>query len=107
MFCGSGFTWGGWHMGGWFMPGLFILIIFGVFAWFFLKRQPTAGTPTLSCPNCSGPLQANYFRCPHCGETLKHNCPNCSRVMEHNWSYCPYCNEPQSSNAAQQADLNR
>ncbi len=107
MFCGSGFTWGGWHMGGWFMPGLFILIIFGAFAWFFLKRQPTTTTPTLSCPNCSGTLQVNYFRCPHCGETLKHNCPNCSRVMEHNWSYCPYCNEPQSSNAAQQTDLNR
>jgi hypothetical protein len=99
MFCGSGFTWGGWHMGGYFMPGLLILILFGAFAWFFLKRQQTVIVSTSSCPKCSGNLQASYFRCPHCGETLKHNCPNCSRVIEHNWSYCPYCNEPQTSNA--------
>ena len=107
MFYGPGFMWGGGHMGGWFMPGFLILIIIAVVAWTLLKRQPTAVIPTLRCPNCSGSLQASYFRCPHCGETLKHNCPNCSRVMEHNWSYCPYCNEPQVSDPPKHADLNQ
>lgn len=98
MFCGPNSILSGWHMGGWFMPGLLMVMFFAIVLWLFFRRQPTPITPTLSCPKCSGSVHATYFRCPHCGETLKHNCPNCSRVIEHDWSYCPYCNENQSIN---------
>lgn len=46
------------------------------------------------CPTCNGVIQEAYFRCPHCGATLKHNCPVCSRVVEQIWRYCPFCNQP-------------
>lgn len=95
MFCNYGFSWGGWHFGGWFMPGLFILIIIAIIFWQMQKR-PTVVAPHLSCPKCSGSVQASYFRCPHCGEALKHNCPNCSRIIEYDWQFCPYCNEHQT-----------
>jgi len=97
--CGPGSFGYGWHMGGlggWFMPGLFILILFGIFVWRLMRRQPTPFAPALSCPECAGGIQASFFRCPHCGKTLKHNCPNCSRIIEHGWSYCPFCSEVQS-----------
>jgi RNA polymerase subunit RPABC4/transcription elongation factor Spt4 len=97
MFCGSGSSWGGWHMGGWFMPGFFLLVIVGIIVWLVVRRQQSPVLPSLNCPSCSGHINASYFRCPHCGESLKHNCPNCSRVIEHDWSYCPYCNENQAS----------
>ena len=99
MFCGPGSAWGGWHMGGWFMPGFFMLLLFAVIVWLLWRRQSAPVTPMLSCPKCSGNIHAAYFRCPHCGDSLKHNCPNCSRIIEHDWSYCPYCNEDQSSTA--------
>lgn len=97
MFCGPGSAWSGWHMGGWFMPGFFMLIIFAAVIWLLFRRQQAPAIPTLSCPKCSGGIHASYFRCPHCGDTLKHNCPNCSRVIEHDWTYCPYCNENQAT----------
>ena len=94
MFCDSGFGINGWHMGWWFMPGLFLIFIL-IVIWFFYKREQPLAIATQKCPKCSGAIQESYFRCPHCGETLKHNCPNCSRVMEHDWTYCPHCNEKQ------------
>ena len=94
MFCDSGFTFNGWHMGWWFMPGLFITVIL-IAAWFFYRREQPQVVAIQKCPKCSGETQASYFRCPHCGESLRHNCPNCSRVMEHDWAYCPHCNEKQ------------
>lgn len=97
MFCDSGFTWNGWHMGGWFMSGFFILLIFAIVLWWLFRHQQPQVVAPLSCPKCSGGIDTSYFRCPHCGETLKHNCPNCSRVIEQDWAYCPYCNEKQSS----------
>jgi len=96
MFCDSGFGWNSWHMGGWFIPGLFLTIIL-IAVWFFYKREQPQVVATGKCPKCSGETESSYFRCPHCGETLKHHCPNCSRVMEHDWAYCPHCNEKQSS----------
>ena len=99
MFCGPGSAWSGWHMGGWFMPGFFMVIFVAAIIWLIFRRQPTPAPHGLSCPKCSGAIHATYFRCPHCGDTLKHNCPNCSRIIEHDWSYCPYCNESQSTNA--------
>ncbi len=104
MFCGPGTAWGGWHMGGWFIPGLLLLILFAVVAWLLLRRQPSAARPTANCPKCSGSIQAAYFRCPHCGETLKHNCPRCSRIIEYEWSYCPYCNEDQATTTGKTGD---
>ena len=88
-------------MGGWFMPGFFMLIIFAIIIWLVLRNRTGATQstiPTASCPKCSGTIQASFFRCPHCGETIKHNCPNCSRVIEHDWTFCPYCNENQAAN---------
>ena len=96
MFCDSGSGWYGWHMGGWFVPGFFLLLVL-ITVWFFFRRQQRQLIATDHCPKCSGEIQASYFRCPHCGETLKHNCPNCSRVMEHDWAYCPHCNEKQET----------
>lgn len=96
MFCGPGSALSGWHFGGLFMPGFLILMVIAFLFW-QLSRKQTTITHTLSCPKCSGGVQATYFRCPHCGETLKHNCPNCSRIIEHDWLYCPYCNENQAT----------
>jgi RNA polymerase subunit RPABC4/transcription elongation factor Spt4 len=95
MFCGPGYGWSGWHVGGWFMPGFFMLILLAVLAWLLFHRQPQPAAPAASCPKCSNGILASYFRCPQCGETLKHNCPNCSRIIEQDWAYCPYCNENQ------------
>jgi RNA polymerase subunit RPABC4/transcription elongation factor Spt4 len=89
-------------MGGWFMPGFFMVVVVAVILWLIFRRQP-APAPTqqaLSCPKCTGGVHASYFRCPHCGEALKHNCPNCSRIIEHDWSYCPYCNEHQQGSVS-------
>jgi len=102
MFCGPGSAWSGWHMGGLFMPGFFMVVVVAVILWLIFRRQP-APAPTqqaLSCPKCTGGVHASYFRCPHCGEALKHNCPNCSRIIEHDWSYCPYCNEHQQGSVS-------
>lgn len=95
MFCGPEYSWGGWHVGGWFMLGFFILIFIAIIAWLLFRRQPSPVGTDLRCPKCSGGILASYFRCPYCGETLKHNCPNCSKVIEKGWAYCPYCNENQ------------
>jgi len=89
-------------MGGLFMPGFFMVVVVAVILWLIFRRQP-APAPTqqaLSCPKCTGGVHASYFRCPHCGEALKHNCPNCSRIIEHDWSYCPYCNEHQQGSVS-------
>ncbi len=93
MFHGPGSMWGGGHMGGWFMPGFFMLIILVLLVWLALRRQPAAGPAALHCPQCSGEVQASYFRCPHCGVSLKHNCPQCSRIVAQDWAFCPHCGE--------------
>lgn len=80
------------------MPGLFILILLAFLAWLTLRRPATAH-PISKCPQCSGGIQASFFRCPHCGTALKHNCPNCSRIIERSWSYCPFCSEAQTAEA--------
>lgn len=96
MFCGPGSAWGGWHMGGWLVPGFFMMIFAVLILGLIFKRQSAPAPHDLKCPKCSGAIYATYFRCPHCGENLKHNCPNCSRIIEHDWPYCPYCNEQQT-----------
>jgi len=75
------------------MPGFFILIFIAIIVWLLFRRQPYPVGTALACPKCSGGILPSYFRCPHCGETLKHNCPNCSKVVEQNWSHCPYCDD--------------
>ena len=80
-------------MGGWFMPGFFMLIILGLLVWLAFRRQSATGPSILRCPQCSGEVQASYFRCPHCGVSLKHNCPQCSRIVERGWAFCPHCGE--------------
>ena len=107
MLCGPGSGWSGWHMGGWFMPGFFMLILLAVILWLVFRRQPQPAIPTLSCPKCSGGILASYFRCPHCGESLKHNCPNCSRIMEQEWTHCPYCNENQGATESSVSTVNK
>lgn len=97
MFCGPGSVWGGWSLGPWFMPGLLLLVFVGILVWLSQRRQTSTEIPRLACPACTGPIQNSYFRCPHCGEALKHHCPNCSKVMQQDWAYCPYCQEDQAS----------
>ena len=100
--CGPGTGWGGWnmggwHFGGWMFPGFFILLLFGFVLWLLLRRPATPAVATLHCPKCSGSIQPVFFRCPHCGEALKHHCSNCSRIVEHDWAYCPFCNQAQTT----------
>ncbi|NOY13081.1 MAG: zinc ribbon domain-containing protein, partial [Deltaproteobacteria bacterium] len=72
-------------------PGLFLLAVISGAGWLWSRRnasrEPAGGT----CSRCGGKVQEVYFRCPHCGDTLKHNCPGCSRVVDQNWDFCPYC----------------
>ena len=96
MFCGHGSAWGGWSLGPWFMPGLLLLVFVGLLFWLFQRRPTSPDSATLGCPACSGNVHSTYFRCPHCGEALKHHCSNCSKVMQRDWAFCPYCREVQA-----------
>ncbi|WP_157471680.1 double zinc ribbon domain-containing protein [Desulfuromonas sp. DDH964] len=91
MFCGSGWS-NGWFFSGWIVPGLFLLALLGGAAWLLSRRTPASGLAPKACPRCGGSVQEVYFRCPHCGDTLKSNCPGCSRVVDQAWDYCPFCN---------------
>lgn len=96
MLCGPGSMWGGWSLGPWFMPGFLLLAFIGILVWLSQRRQASNDGARLACPACSGAIQHTYFRCPHCGEGLKHHCPNCSKVMQQDWACCPYCREEQT-----------
>ena len=100
MFCGHDSAWGGWFLGTWFMPGL-LLVFVGLLFWIFQQRKTSSNGATMDCPACSGKAHSSYFRCPHCGEALKHHCPNCSKVMQWDWAFCPYCREDQAPLKAQ------
>jgi uncharacterized membrane protein len=90
MFCEPGWS-GGWLFGGWIVPGAFLLILLAGAVWWLSRGTPAKAQATEACPNCSGPVQQVYFRCPHCGDALKGHCPGCSRVVERAWDFCPYC----------------
>jgi len=92
MYCAPGWS-GGWHWGVGLFPGLLILTLLGFGIWLLVRRRPGSATVRGLCPHCSGEILPVFFRCPHCGETLKRNCPACSRVIEHGWTFCPYCSQ--------------
>jgi len=96
---------GGWFpgFGGFFTIGIFVAITVFIIA--LLRRGATKGSPEAFCPGCAGPIDRAYFRCPHCGETIRHNCPACSRVMEQGWAFCPYCSEPLSRKSDTETSL--
>jgi hypothetical protein len=78
------------------MPGFLLLVFIGILVWLPQRRQSSSDGASMKCPACSGGIQNTYFRCPHCGEGLKHHCPNCSKVMQQDWACCPYCREDQT-----------
>ena len=59
----------------------------------------------IQCPICNGVIQEVYFRCPHCGATLKHHCPACARVVEQAWPDCPFCNQPLKRSGRSDTDM--
>jgi hypothetical protein len=79
----------------WWLPGIgVVLLILGlVIIGLLVRNTRRPKVNDASCPNCSGGIQNVFFRCPHCGETLKSNCPGCSRVVESGWVCCPHCAE--------------
>jgi hypothetical protein len=79
----------------WWLPGfgLVILILGLVIIGLLVRNTRQTKIYDASCPHCSGGIQRVFFRCPHCGETLKSNCPGCSRVVESGWTCCPHCTE--------------
>ena len=46
------------------------------------------------CPACSARVEADYVRCPQCGQELKNLCPACGQPVEHTWKVCPRCGSP-------------
>jgi hypothetical protein len=73
-----GFSPLGWILGGLLRLGFWVLVIAGVVAlvrvlW---RSQPAATTPaptvqpSLTCPNCSFPIQAGWKHCPNCAHNL-------------------------------------
>jgi len=55
--------------------------------------EPSAqvASVTQSCPNCGGPIEADFILCPRCGTPLKRSCPSCHRAVNVDWAICPYC----------------
>ncbi len=81
----------------WGWPGtdylaLGLLLVLAAWLLIFLRRKAMLPQRTMSsCSACGGSLEPAYFRCPHCGKTLKGHCPNCSGIVESRWRYCPDC----------------
>jgi hypothetical protein len=47
-----------------------------------------------SCPECSSPIEADYFACPVCATRLRQPCAHCDAPLEPLWQMCPYCASP-------------
>ena len=83
--------WGGGWLGGLLWLGL---ILGGVYliARMVVRRVPPKPVPSEKhCPQCAGPVQEAFIRCPECGYQLKRNCPACSKIVKTEWNMCPYC----------------
>ncbi|WP_020677996.1 double zinc ribbon domain-containing protein [Geopsychrobacter electrodiphilus] len=87
--CANGATWFSY----WWLPGfgLVLLLLALVVIGLLVRQLRRPRVVDATCPKCSGAVRSVYFRCPHCGETLKNNCPACSRVVESGWVCCPHC----------------
>lgn len=57
-----------------------------------LEQQLNRARP--SCPECSSPVEADYFACPVCATRLRQPCANCDAPLEPLWQMCPYCATP-------------
>ncbi|MDA3970591.1 MAG: zinc ribbon domain-containing protein [Desulfobulbaceae bacterium] len=74
--------------------GLGLLVLVAIVLLIFSRRKQLSPR-TICCSACKGAIEPAYFRCPHCGNTLKGHCPNCSRIVESSWRYCPDCRAEQ------------
>lgn len=54
-----------------------------------LEQQLTQARPT--CPECSSPIEPDYFACPVCATRLRQPCAHCDAPLEPLWQVCPYC----------------
>ncbi|MGH3009093.1 MAG: double zinc ribbon domain-containing protein [Gaiellaceae bacterium] len=57
-----------------------------------LEQQLARARP--SCPECSAPIEADYFACPVCATKLRQPCAHCDAPLEPLWQMCPYCASP-------------
>jgi len=54
-----------------------------------LETQLTRARP--ACPECSSPIEPDYFACPVCATRLRQPCAHCDAPLEPLWQVCPYC----------------
>jgi hypothetical protein len=54
-----------------------------------LEQQIARRRPT--CPECSSPIETDYFACPVCATRLRQPCAHCDAPLEPLWQVCPYC----------------
>jgi RNA polymerase subunit RPABC4/transcription elongation factor Spt4 len=93
--CGTYFfQWMGWG-GGWLWGLLWLgLVLGGIYLIIRMLSGRWPGKPVSSekyCPQCAGPVQEAFIRCPECGYWLKRNCSECKKIVKTEWNLCPYC----------------
>ena len=52
-----------------------------------------------TCPQCAGPVEADFLVCPACQARLKQACPQCAKPLDATWRACPYCASPRQPRA--------